>query len=88
LFQERLFLLVRQELEKPHHRLCRRSRALTWWNIYFHLLPGMIRSPQILEFLSNQLRQIPGKVLIVWDGLPGHHRRTLWDYVRQQRGRL
>jgi len=50
--------------------------------------PGAIRSPQIIEFLSHLLRHIPGKLLIVRDGLPGHRSRMVWDFVRQQRGRL
>jgi DDE superfamily endonuclease len=62
--------------------------GVTWWNFYFRLFPGAIRSPQIIEFLSHLLRHIPGKLLIVWDGLPGHRSRMVWDFVRQQRGRL
>ena len=62
--------------------------GVTWWNFYFRLFPGAIRSPQIIEFLSHLLRHIPGKLLIVWDGLPGHRSRVVWEFVRQQRGRL
>jgi transposase len=62
--------------------------GVTWWNFYFRLFPGAIRSPQIILFLSHLLRHIPGKLLIVWDGLPGHRSRAVWDFVRQQRGRL
>jgi len=62
--------------------------GVTWWNFYFRLFPGAIRSPQIIEFLSHRLRHIPGKLLIVWDGLPGHRSRAGWDFVQQQRGRL
>src|SRR5271166_4895621 len=29
-----------------------------------------------------------GKLLIVWDGLPGHRSRAVWQFVQQQRGRL
>ena len=32
--------------------------GVTWWNFYFRLFPGAIRSPQIIR----------GKLLIVWDG--------------------
>ncbi len=45
--------------------------GVTWWNFYFRLFPGAIRSRQIIEFLSHLQRHIPGKLLIVWDGLPG-----------------
>ena len=62
--------------------------GVTWWNFYFRLFPGSIRSPQIIEFLSHLLRHIPGKLLIVWDGLAGHRSRITWEFIRQQRGRL
>ena len=62
--------------------------GVTWWNFYFRLFPGAIRSPQIIEFLSHLLRHLPGKLLIVWDGLPGHRSRVTWEFIRQQRGRL
>jgi hypothetical protein len=62
--------------------------GVTWWNFYFRLFPGAIRSRQIIEFLTRLLRHIPGKLLIVWDGLPGHRSRAVWDFIRQQRGRL
>jgi len=42
--------------------------------LYFRLFPGAIRSPQIIEFL--------------WDGLPARRSRAVWDFVRQQQGRI
>ena len=62
--------------------------GITFWNFYFRLFPGAIRSPQIIEFLTHLLRHMPGKLLIVWDGLPAHRSRAVWDFVRQQRGRI
>jgi hypothetical protein len=37
---------------------------------------GRFRSPQIIVFLGHMLRHIPGKLLIVWDGLPEHRSRS------------
>ena len=62
--------------------------VITFWNFYFRLFSGAIRSPQIIEFLRHLLRHIPGKLLIVWDGLPAHRSRAVWEFVRQQRGSL
>jgi len=62
--------------------------GVTWWNFYFRLYPGTIRSPQVIEFLTHLLRHLRGKLLIVWDGLRSHRSRMVWDFVRQQRGRL
>ena len=61
--------------------------GVTWWNFYFRLFPGTIRSPQVVEFLEHLLRHLPGKLLI-WDGLRSHRSRLVWDFVRQQHGRL
>lgn len=58
--------------------------GVTWWNFYFRLFPGTIRSPQVIEFLAHLLRHIPGKLLIVWDGLTGHRSHMTWDFIRQQ----
>jgi transposase len=62
--------------------------GVTWWNFYFRLFPGTIRSPQVVEFLEHLLRHLPGKLLIIWDGLRSHRSRLVWEFVRQQRGRL
>jgi transposase len=62
--------------------------GITFWNFYFRLYAGAIRSPQIIEFLGHLLRHVGGKVLIVWDGLPAHRSRAVWEFVRQQRGRI
>ena len=51
--------------------------GVTWWNFYFRLFPGTIRSPQVIEFLEHLLRHIPGKLLVVWDGLTGHRSRRM-----------
>jgi transposase len=62
--------------------------GVTWWNFYFRLFPGAIRSPQIILFLAHLLCHIPGRLLIVWDGLAAHRSGVVWDFIRQQRGRI
>jgi DDE superfamily endonuclease len=62
--------------------------GITFWNFYFRLFAGAIRSPQVIEFLGHLLRHLGGKLLIVWDGLPAHRSRAVWEFVRQQRGRI
>src|ERR1700724_1704652 len=62
--------------------------GVTWWNFCFRLFPGAIKSPQVVEFLEHLLRHLPGKLLIIWDGLPSHRSHLVRDFVRQQRARL
>jgi len=58
-------------------KIRRRILDDTWWNFYFRLFPGAIKGPQIVEFLEHLLRHLPGKLLVIWDGLPGHRSRLV-----------
>ena len=40
--------------------------GVTWWNFYFRLYPGSVRSPQVVEFLSHLMRYIPEDLLVIW----------------------
>ena len=62
--------------------------GVTWWNFYFRLFPGSIKSPQVVIFLEHLLRHLSGKLLVIWDGLPCHRSRLVRDFVAEQKGRL
>ena len=62
--------------------------GVTWWNFYFRLFPGAIRSPQVVIFLKHLLQHIHGDVLVIWDGLRQHRSRLVRDFVLNQHGRL
>jgi transposase len=62
--------------------------GVTWWNFYFRLFPGTVRSPQVVVFLDHLLRHLPGKVLVIWDRLGTHRSRLVRAFVAAQRGRL
>jgi transposase len=62
--------------------------GITWWSFYFRLFPGAIRGPQLIEFLTHLLRHIPGKLLVIWDGLPAHRSRLVKQWVSTQASRL
>lgn len=64
------------------------AAGITEWNFYFRLFPGTIRSPQVVEFLEHLLRHLPGRLLIVWDGLRQHRSRMVREFVAEQRGRI
>lgn len=61
---------------------------MTLYNFYFRLYPGTIRSPQVIDFLEHLLRHLPGKLMVIWDGLPSHRSRKVHAFVDQQEGRL
>lgn len=62
--------------------------GVTWWNFYFRLFPGAIRSPQVVIFLRHLLQHVKGNVLVIWDGLRQHRSRLVRDFVAAQHGRL
>lgn len=61
---------------------------MTFWNFYFQLHPGTIKTPQVIEFLQALRRQIRQPLLIVWDRLPAHRSAPVRRYVESSQGRL
>jgi transposase len=41
------------------------------------------RSPDVVLFLRQLLRQVPGKVLVIWDGAPIHRGQPIKDFLAQ-----
>jgi hypothetical protein len=48
----------------------------------------LIKAPQVVDFLRRLLAQLPGKLLIVWDGLPAHRSKLVKEFTGKQRGRI
>jgi transposase len=62
--------------------------GLTVWNFYFRFYPGAIKSPQVMEFLHHLQRQLPGKLLVIWDGAMIHRSRAVQDYLQSLKGQI
>ena len=62
--------------------------GISFWNLYFRFHAGAIRGPQFVEFLHALTKQIRGKLLVIWDGLPAHRSRVVKDYVESLAGHL
>lgn len=61
--------------------------GVSFWSIYFKLVPGTVRAPEIVAFLKALRRHLNGrKLLLVWDRLPAHRSRLVRDYVESQHG--
>jgi transposase len=59
--------------------------GVTFWNIYFKLVKGAVRAPEIVTFLKNLRRHLaPRKRLIIWDRLQAHRSRLVRDYVETE----
>jgi transposase len=55
---------------------------------YFQIYAGSIKGPQVIEFLKQLQRRLPGKWLILWDGAPLHRSALVRDYLAITRGRV
>ena len=64
------------------------AAGITWWNFYFRLYPRTIRASEVVDFLGHLLRHLPGRLLVVWDGLPAHRGRLVKEFIAAQRSRL
>ena len=62
--------------------------GITWWNFYFRLYEDTIRAPQVVDFLAHLLRQLPGRLQVIWDRAKTHRSRLVGEFVAGQRGRL
>ncbi len=52
------------------------------------MFEGAIKAEHIVVFLQHLLRAIPGKLLILWDGLPAHRSRFVSEYLDTLEGRI
>jgi len=50
--------------------------------LYVHLQDKAFKGEAIVQFLKHLLRQIAGKILIIWDGLPAHRGQAVKDFLR------
>lgn len=62
--------------------------GITWREFYFRLYRGSIKGRQAVEFLGHLRRQLPGRLLVIWDGLAVHRSRTVRGYVERTAGDL
>jgi len=62
--------------------------GITWWTFYFRLYPGTIKTSHVMDFLLQLMRHIPGRLLVIWDGLSSHRSCVLRDFIEDLDGRI
>lgn len=62
--------------------------GITVWNFYFRFYPGSVKSPQVIGFLRHLQRQVPGRLLVIWDGAAIHRSRLVREYLDGLQGRI
>jgi transposase len=43
-----------------------------------------VRAEQVRQFLKHLLRHIPGKIVVLWDGLAAHRAKLVRDWAAEQ----
>ena len=51
--------------------------------IFLHLHRGEVRAPAIRSFLRHLLRHVPGKIVVLWDGLQAHRAKLVQHFVAE-----
>jgi transposase len=64
------------------------AAGITFYNFYFRLYQGSVKSAQVVDFLQALLRHIPGRLLIIWDRLSAHRSKVTRDFIAEQGERL
>jgi hypothetical protein len=54
--------------------------GLSFFNFYFQLVEGTIKSQQVIDFLGHLRRYLRRPLLIVWDGLSAHKSKITRDF--------
>jgi transposase len=49
--------------------------------LYFHCQDRAINSDDVVAFLEHLLREVPGRLLIIWDGAPIHRSHTIRKFL-------
>jgi transposase len=52
-------------------------------DLYLMMHEEAFKGPAIVRFLNHLLRHLPGKLLIIWDGLPAHHGPAVREFLAQ-----
>ncbi len=71
--------MLRAPLSRDH--LSAISAVTADGRLYTHLQKEAFRGPAIVAFLRQLLRQVRGKLLVIWDGAPIHQCQPVKDFL-------
>ena len=62
--------------------------GITIKSLYFQLHEDSVKAPEVVAFLGHLQQHIPGKLLVIWDGLPAHRAKVVADYLASTKDRV
>jgi transposase len=49
--------------------------------VYFHCQERAIHAVDVVAFLEHLLHEVPGRMVLIWDGAPIHHRNVIKEFL-------
>jgi transposase len=49
--------------------------------LYFRCQEGALNSADVVAFLEHLLREVPGHMVVIWDGAPIHRSQVIKDFL-------
>jgi transposase len=49
--------------------------------VYFHSQESALHSADVVAFLEHLLREVPGRMVIIWDGSPIHRSHVIQEFL-------
>ncbi len=49
--------------------------------LYFHSQDRALNSADVVAFLEHLLREVPGRMVVIWDGSPIHRSQTIKEFL-------
>jgi transposase len=72
--------VLREELSRDH--LSAMSGITLEGKLLMMEQEGAFKGPDVVRFLKHALGQIPGKLLVIWDGSPIHRSRIVKEFLK------
>jgi len=71
--------ILREQLTRDHLSVI--SAITPEGKLYMMEQERAFKSPDVVRFLRRLLRQVPGKLLVIWDGSPIHRGQAVKDFL-------
>jgi DDE superfamily endonuclease len=72
--------IVREQLSRDH--LSVMSGITLEGKLLMMEQEGAFKGPDVVRFLKHALRQLPGKLLVIWDGSPIHRSKAVKEFLK------
>jgi transposase len=71
--------ILRSKLSREHFSAI--SAITLEGGLYLMMKEGSFKGPDVVQFLQGLLEEIPGKVMVIWDGAPIHRSKVVKGFL-------